>query len=1057
MACITITSNELYPSLSLGVRAEASIKELAAQVKLTQTYGNDATFPIEAKYSFPIPARASSEARETYKTAMAQGQQASLMEQQTPDVFQVAVGNIPSNQQVQIELVYVTELSEDEESDSIRFHLPVHIGARYGQAPQSIPSSFPRNVFISSSSPTPFLTLAMSVEAIAPISKIGCPSHSVSTELGPDPKLPNFKQFPFSNYARVSLSTDSPLDKDFVLTIKSAGLDAPRCVAELHPTQNTVAMGLTLVPRFKLPDLSRQEFVFMVDRSGSMRGMRIKAAQKALVIMLRALPHQDSLFQIVSFGSRTSSLWPHGSKSYNQQTLEEATRHIDRMQADYGGTEIRAALQHVFKARTRDRPMSVLVLTDGDTWDVDGVLSEVTSAVASAPKNAFLRVSVLGIGNSASTAMCEGMARVGNGICMMVGEEETIFTGKIARMLKAAKTPPISNISVDWGRSAASMSKEKTDNPPDYDDSELMEDANEKKKKKKRTTPVPLPPEVILPPVPPVQCAPFHIQNLFPNIRLNVYAILQGKAIPEIVVLRGSTFDGAEIELPIPVVLSHLETVSGAPPAVHTLAARKIIQDLEDGKHGLAKILANPNDQDLLARTVKGSIIRLGKTYSIASSHTSFVAIDDSQPRQTQFWMSHAAPLAAPDAFLMVPQSRPAYGLPHSFVARADHLGATSRQFKGSTARRSSSGFGSAAVQVMNNTMAAVGNAIRSSSTASASSSATNAAPPGDMPRGTRTSMRSASSASKESSFGHMRSRSHTGPASAAKAVSFTESYDPTIELYDPTIEYDPTVESYDPTNTFGASQEEYSVPRPRAAPSVASTATPCTVAAVVCQFLVRTWQFGGQEEYSGAPRRSAAVSPSARRGSLASAASTSSASYKRSDEFGAAPRSPTVSKSSAFDAAQPAGFTVYSVGSAAPRPSTGSSTPQFQQQSQQMRQAPTTDHRERSRKSADPLEALARLQSFDGCFSLQVLKVIKLKSDVETVRASLPAGVTDGIVATLLAMAFMSTKLAPKVDLDSWEGIYEKAQQYVEVALQKMGSAETAETLEAKVAKLLA
>jgi hypothetical protein len=90
----------------LNVRAEASIKELAAQVKLTQTYGNDAAFPIEATYLFPIPARAAvcgfvmikqdgtrvvgcvqekQEARKTYDAAVAQGKQASLMEQQTPD------------------------------------------------------------------------------------------------------------------------------------------------------------------------------------------------------------------------------------------------------------------------------------------------------------------------------------------------------------------------------------------------------------------------------------------------------------------------------------------------------------------------------------------------------------------------------------------------------------------------------------------------------------------------------------------------------------------------------------------------------------------------------------------------------------------------------------------------------------------------------------------------------------------------------------------------------------------------------------------------------------
>jgi hypothetical protein len=278
----------------------------------------------------------------------------------------------------------------------------------------------------------------------------------------------------------------------------------------------------------------------MVDRSGSMGGSRIEAARKALVVMLRALPHQDSLFQIVSFGTRTTSLWPQGSKPYNQQTLEEATRHIDSMRADYGGTEIRGALQHCFKARKLDRPMSVLVLTDGDAWDLDGVLSEVKSAVANAPKNAFLRVSVLGIGNSASTAMCEGMARVGNGTCMMVGEEETTFTGKIARMLKAAKTPPISDISVDWGRPAA-KEKEKLVGIQDDDEFEIVEQTSEKKKKTLNifdegmddpmevdSKPAPPPPEVLLAPFPPVQQAPFKIQNLFPNIRLNVYAILQG-------------------------------------------------------------------------------------------------------------------------------------------------------------------------------------------------------------------------------------------------------------------------------------------------------------------------------------------------------------------------------------------------------------------------------------------------------------------------------------------------------------------------------------------------
>ncbi|KAJ7682878.1 von Willebrand factor type A domain-containing protein [Mycena rosella] len=872
------------------------------------------------------------EARETYNTAIAQGQQASLMEQQTPDVFQVSVGNIPSNEQVQIELVYATELSEDEESDSIRFHLPVHIGARYGEAPQSTPFVFRNTVFISSSSRVPFLTIAASVEAIAPISKIGSPSHTVSTELGPDPKLPNFKELPFSNYARVSLSSDSALDKDFLLTIKSAGFDAPRCVAELHPAHDTVALGLTLVPRFKLPDLSRQEFVFLVDRSGSMSGKRIAAARKALVVMLRSLPHQESLFQIMSFGNRCTALWAAGSKPYNQQTLEQATRHVDAMQADYGGTEIRAALQQCFKASKGDRPMSVLVLTDGDAWDLDGVLSEVKSAVAAAPKTAYLRVSVLGIGNSASTAMCEGIARLGNGTCMMVAEEETTFTGKIARMLKAARSPPISNITVDWGRPAVN---EKAAAPPDYDDFEIVENANEKKKTLNifdqgmedpmalDSTPAPPPPTVVLPPPAAVQQAPFVIRNLFPNIRLNAYAILQGKTVPKTVTIRGSTVDGAEIELPIPVTFSHLQNAPGAPPAFHALAARKIIQDLEDGHHALAPTLANPDDTDLLARTVKASIIRLGKTYSISSSHTSFVAVDESKPETP----------AVPAVYVVAVPSPPPnilYAMP-MVAARVSPSGG----MRGGAAKKR---FRMAA-----------------------------SAPVAPSPSGFRG--RGSSSSSLSSS----------GFPAQQQQQQYTQS-----------------MQNGAPSNNL--------MPRDR---DRAPSARPPRKAILRSSF--------------------GSTAPPTASSSYDSLATVESFSYEAYDlgEIDP-PASVTAPLPQSMFARAKSSF-----GSAAGSPQQAS--------------------------ASDPLEALARLQSFDGCFSLEVLNVIKLNTNLQNVRNALPAGATDAVVATVLAMAFLATKLGASVDRDSWEGLYEKAEQYVEAALRSMGAVETTNILQVTVATMLA
>ncbi|KAJ7467115.1 hypothetical protein FB451DRAFT_406080 [Mycena latifolia] len=104
-----------------------------------------------------------------------------------------------------------------------------------------------------------------------------------------------------------------------------------------------------------------------------------------------------------------------------------------------------------------------------------------------------------------------------------------------------------------------------------------------------------------------------------------------------------------------------------------------------------------------------------------------------------------------------------------------------------------------------------------------------------------------------------------------------------------------------------------------------------------------------------------------------------------------------------------------------------------------------------------DSLEALARLQSFDGSFTLGVLSVIALRTDLQTVRDALPAAAPDQVVATVLAMSFLAAKLA--AEHEAWAGLHEKARQYIAVALRDMGAAEsvTADMLQARVGAMLA
>jgi hypothetical protein len=166
-----------------------------------------------------------------------------------------------------------------------------------------------------------------------------------------------------------------------------------------------------------------------------MEGGRMDSVKASLQIMLRSLPTNDTRFNIVSFGSRHSSLWPI-SQIYSAESVEEASGHIDAFEADYGGTELRSALSFAFNNRIslmssseNKTPTSVFVLTDGKAWNLERILKEITAAVKEAKQNGtLLRVFTLGVGNEVSMAMCEGIARVGNGASVYVAVSNLLKT-----------------------------------------------------------------------------------------------------------------------------------------------------------------------------------------------------------------------------------------------------------------------------------------------------------------------------------------------------------------------------------------------------------------------------------------------------------------------------------------------------------------------------------------------------------------------------------------------------------------------------------------------------
>ena len=208
------------------------------------------------------------------------------------------------------------DLMHNDFKDEVRLQLPMSLGCRYGIEPPSLADAV-------SATDNTILHITVEIQMSETIRKIYSPSHPECT----------FKRYVNgrgqTSRRRQIAQLISPefLRKDFVLTVRADGLDAPRCFAERDEKgSGTIAMQLTLVPKIEFPAIPAQEYLFVVDRSGSMANQRIKKAQHALYILFRSLPSESSYLNIISFGSHFEALFPNGSVEYDDTHLNTAVR-----------------------------------------------------------------------------------------------------------------------------------------------------------------------------------------------------------------------------------------------------------------------------------------------------------------------------------------------------------------------------------------------------------------------------------------------------------------------------------------------------------------------------------------------------------------------------------------------------------------------------------------------------------------------------------------------------------------------------------------------------------
>jgi hypothetical protein len=585
-------------------------------------------------------------AKQIFDDAVAKGETAGLLEQtpQASDVFSTKLGNIPAGQSVVVEITYIGELKHHE-TDGIRFTIPTKIAPRYGSGPntgsttdawsQAFPDDGKGGIRI---------VVDVNMPEGSFIKGVQSPSHPIAVSMGAVSTAANAD--PTMSKASATLSLGSAaLDKDFVLIVQSKDIGIPKAILETHPTiPNHRALMATLVPKFSLPP-SRPEIVFVADRSGSMNG-NIPSLISAMNVFLKSLP-AGIKFNICSFGTSCTFLWPQ-SKTYTAETLEEATKHVQTFSANYGGTETFNAIKQTIDRRFTDLPLDIMLLTDGDIWQQEDLFKYVNQQVESTKGK--IRIFPLGIGNGVSHALIEGLARAGNGFSQAVQLGERL-DNSVVRMLRGALSPHITDYTLE-------VKYEKEDN----DDFELIDKVTEglkvllsdedKSIKSPQAQPTKStislfdpsvnPEKDILKglkdskfhlpniPYPKLLQAPHKIPSLFAFSRTSVYLLMSPSTIqrkPTAIVLRATSGHGPlALEIPIEILDTPAETI-------HQLAAKKAVQDLEEGRGWIfdAKdqngTLIKDRHASYLDELVQKEAVRLGEKFQVAGKWCSFVAV----------------------------------------------------------------------------------------------------------------------------------------------------------------------------------------------------------------------------------------------------------------------------------------------------------------------------------------------------------------------------------------------------------------------------------------------
>ena len=372
----------------------AEVNGFAARVLATLTYCNDCEYDIEGLFIFPQDERATvvdfeatvEERHVSSKVAEIVPRNSEkhpfAIEERDDDLFSLGLGRIPPLTSIFVQVTLITELATDEKTGGSLFVLPSVFTPRLASEDDSESDIYGSQMLISNvpRKTQEAYSFELQLEVAAPCLLAGCSSRTHAIQVDADSRAENASRIhitiaephTYDCELEVVLHLSHPYDpyvlieegkKDFSSSQTQKSLNTANDVDSIEDFLKKAAIMINYTPR--LSNLvATGEYIFLVDRSGSMSGDHIFHVKETLILFLKSLP-TNCFFNLIGFGSYYRSLFQE-SQPYNETTLGDACAYVQKMKADLGGSNLLLPLEFIFEKPTRPGVnRTVFLLTDG--------------------------------------------------------------------------------------------------------------------------------------------------------------------------------------------------------------------------------------------------------------------------------------------------------------------------------------------------------------------------------------------------------------------------------------------------------------------------------------------------------------------------------------------------------------------------------------------------------------------------------------------------------------------------------------------------------------------